>query len=67
MITMSMGPLGSLTRMAGWMFGSTVSFAVGEKSSAPGQIPIEELRLVLDVTQRYGSQNIHQESWGGTV
>jgi 3-dehydroquinate dehydratase-1 len=53
-ITMSMGPLGALTRMAGWLFGSPVTFAVGEKSSAPGQIPVADLRLVLDLLVRYG-------------
>ncbi|MDE2479593.1 MAG: type I 3-dehydroquinate dehydratase [Betaproteobacteria bacterium] len=52
LITMSMGPYGSLTRLFGWMFGSTVSFAVGASASAPGQIPIEELRTVLGVLQR---------------
>ncbi len=52
LITMSMGPYGALTRLIGWMFGSTVSFAVGASASAPGQIPIEELRSVLGVLQK---------------
>ena len=52
LITMAMGPFGSLSRMFGWVFGSTVSFAVGQKASAPGQVPIEDLRIVLDVLQR---------------
>ena len=52
LITMAMGPFGSLSRMFGWVFGSTVSFAVGQKASAPGQVPIEELRAVLDVLHR---------------
>jgi 3-dehydroquinate dehydratase-1 len=52
LITMAMGPFGSLSRMFGWVFGSTVSFAVGQKASAPGQVPIEDLRLVLDVLHR---------------
>lgn len=51
-ITMSMGGLGSITRMIGWVFGSAVTFAVGENGSAPGQIPIEELKTVLHIVQR---------------
>ncbi len=40
-VTMAMGPLGSFTRLAGPFFGSTLSFAVGENSSAPGQINLD--------------------------
>jgi 3-dehydroquinate dehydratase-1 len=49
LISMSMGPLGSVTRMIGGVFGSSLSFAVGEGSSAPGQIPIAQLKLVYEV------------------
>jgi 3-dehydroquinate dehydratase-1 len=49
LITMSMGPYGSLTRLFGWAFGSAVSFAVGAASSAPGQLPIEALRRVNEI------------------
>nr|WP_201780865.1 type I 3-dehydroquinate dehydratase [Aneurinibacillus tyrosinisolvens] len=52
LITMSMGKYGSLSRMFGGAFGSAVTFAVGEKSSAPGQVPIEDLKVVLDILQR---------------
>ncbi len=52
LITMSMGPYGVLTRLFGWMFGSSVSFAVGEAASAPGQVPIDDMRRVLDVLHR---------------
>ena len=51
-ISMSMGAYGSLSRLFGWVFGSSVSFAVGQKASAPGQVPIEDLKVVLDVLQR---------------
>lgn len=51
-ISMSMGAYGSLSRLFGWTFGSSVTFAVGDKASAPGQVPIEELRVVLDILQR---------------
>jgi 3-dehydroquinate dehydratase-1 len=52
LISMSMGPLGSVTRMIGGIFGSSLSFAVGEGSSAPGQIPIADLNAVYDVIRR---------------
>jgi 3-dehydroquinate dehydratase I len=52
LLSMSMGPLGSITRMVGWAFGSTLTFAVGQSSSAPGQIPIEDLRTALAIAQR---------------
>ena len=52
LISMSMGPLGAVTRMIGGVFGSSLSFAVGEGSSAPGQIPIADLNTVYDVIRR---------------
>lgn len=48
-ITMAMGKIGVITRMAGWLFGSDVTFAVGEQASAPGQIPIKQLRKGIDI------------------
>jgi 3-dehydroquinate dehydratase-1 len=51
-ITIAMGPYGSLTRLFGWVFGSVVTFAVGEKSSAPGQVPIEDLQTILTLLQK---------------
>jgi 3-dehydroquinate dehydratase-1 len=41
-----MGPLGAVTRVAGGLFGSDLAFAVGTRPSAPGQIPLEELRRI---------------------
>lgn len=52
LISMSMGPLGSLTRLFGWTFGSALTFAVGAASSAPGQVPIEDLNSVLAILQK---------------
>ncbi len=43
-VTMSMGPEGAVTRLAGGLFGSDITFAVGLQESAPGQIPIKELK-----------------------
>jgi 3-dehydroquinate dehydratase-1 len=55
LITMSMGPIGAMTRVCGWMYGSALTFAVGKSSSAPGQIPIEELRAALKTMERAAS------------
>ena len=44
MVTMSMGPEGAVSRLAGGLFGSDITFAIGKQASAPGQIPIEELK-----------------------
>lgn len=48
-ITMSMGAEGGVTRVVGGLFGSDLTFAIGEESSAPGQIPIGELRQAMAV------------------
>ncbi|MFS0575193.1 type I 3-dehydroquinate dehydratase [Sporosarcina sp. 179-K 3D1 HS] len=51
LITMSMGSIGGLSRIMGWVYGSVLTFAVGVQSSAPGQIPIDTLREVIASTQ----------------
>jgi len=48
-VTMSMGPEGGVTRVAGGLFGSDLTFAIGKESSAPGQIPIGDLRQAMAV------------------
>lgn len=52
LISMSMGPLGVATRMIGGVFGSSLSFAIGEGASAPGQMPIADLVAVFDALDR---------------
>jgi 3-dehydroquinate dehydratase-1 len=52
LITMSMGGYGAISRMVGGVFGSSLSFAVGQSASAPGQIPIADLRAVLEIVER---------------
>lgn len=52
LISMSMGAWGSLSRLFGSAFGSALTFAVGASSSAPGQVPIEDLRAVLNVVHK---------------
>ena len=46
-ITMSMGPLGVLSRASGTLFGSAGTFGAVKTASAPGQIPCGELRRML--------------------
>jgi 3-dehydroquinate dehydratase-1 len=52
LISMSMGGVGSLSRIMGWVYGSAATFAVGKSSSAPGQVAIEDLRTVLSIVRR---------------
>ena len=44
-VTMSMGRLGVLSRLAGTLTGSAMTFASVGEASAPGQIPIEQMRV----------------------
>ncbi len=43
-VTMAMGTEGVITRLAGGLFGSDITFAIGSEASAPGQVPIGDLR-----------------------
>ena len=52
LITMSMGACGAVSRAVGWLFGSQVSFAVGEGASAPGQLAMDDLQRVVEVLRR---------------
>lgn len=47
-ITMSMSKLGTISRISGNIFGSCITFASLEQSSAPGQINIDFLRQILN-------------------
>jgi 3-dehydroquinate dehydratase-1 len=51
-ISMSMGGLGAVTRLCGGVFGSALTFAVGSAASAPGQVPIADVRAAVAVLQR---------------
>lgn len=48
-ITMSMGPLGRLSRVAGSFTGSAVTFGAGAEASAPGQLEAGKLKEILDI------------------
>ncbi|MGQ4517560.1 type I 3-dehydroquinate dehydratase [Dermabacteraceae bacterium P13077] len=48
-ITVGMGQAGALTRLGGHLFGSCASFAVASAASAPGQLPVAEVRRAYDL------------------
>ncbi|MGV3009857.1 type I 3-dehydroquinate dehydratase [Streptococcus thoraltensis] len=48
LITMSMGALGMVSRVSGEAFGSAATFGAAKKASAPGQVPVGELRQILN-------------------
>ena len=45
----AMGAEGGVTRLAGGLFGTDITFAIGKTASAPGQIPIGPLRQAMAV------------------
>ena len=48
-VTMSMSRDGVISRLAGEIFGSAITFGAAGKASAPGQISVQELRKVLEI------------------
>lgn len=48
-VTMSMSGMGTVSRIAGEMFGSAITFGAQGKASAPGQIPVKELKKILEI------------------
>ncbi len=53
LITMSMGQLGVISRMAGETFGSSVTFGAAGLASAPGQIPADTLQQILNTVHGF--------------
>ncbi|NLL82541.1 MAG: type I 3-dehydroquinate dehydratase [Tissierellia bacterium] len=51
-ITMSMGPLGVISRLSGEIFGSSMTFGALGAVSAPGQIPVDELTTTLEILHK---------------
>lgn len=51
-VTMSMGQLGAISRIAGSTFGSSITFGALEQASAPGQISLAELKQFLTTLER---------------
>lgn len=48
-VTMSMGKTGVLSRLWGEFTGSCITFAAGQKASAPGQVDAHKMREALEV------------------
>ncbi|WP_411347938.1 type I 3-dehydroquinate dehydratase [Paenibacillus sp. WLX2291] len=53
LITMSMGGQGLISRLAGELVGSALTFGAVQRASAPGQIPIADLRGVLNLLHNH--------------
>lgn len=49
LITMSMDKMGSISRVSGEAFGSSVTFGSIGQESAPGQLPVNRLEQMLDL------------------
>ncbi len=47
-ITMSMGPLGVVSRISGRLTGSCLTFGTAGEASAPGQLPAETLKFIME-------------------
>lgn len=52
-VAIAMGGLGAVSRMAGQVFGSAISFATVGEASAPGQLKASDLNAVLDIIDKY--------------
>lgn len=56
LISMAMGNLGSISRIAGENFGSSVTFACVGAASAPGQFPIDDLRMMITALHKKNTE-----------
>ena len=52
LIAVSMGQYGAISRVLDTNFGSSLTFAVGHQASAPGQVPIEDIRTIMDILEK---------------
>ena len=52
LVTMSMGKLGAVSRLNGELIGSSMTFGAVGETSAPGQIPLDELKEALKIIHR---------------
>ena len=48
LLTMAMGREGSITRLAGELFGSAITFCSLEAASAPGQVQVKQAIRIMD-------------------
>ena len=54
LVTMSMSPIGVISRICGEAFGSAMTFGAVGQASAPGQIPVEALNTSLRILHAAG-------------
>lgn len=52
-VAISMGALGAITRISGALYGSDITFGALEQASAPGQIPVSDLKRMMDDIESY--------------
>lgn len=50
-VTMAMGDLGKISRISGQVFGSALTFATAQQSSAPGQLTVSQTRQGIQLLQ----------------
>ncbi len=50
-VAISMGTLGVISRLSGSLFGSAITYGTVGEASAPGQVPVQNLRLILDALE----------------
>lgn len=60
-VTISMSSLGVVSRLTGEIFGSDITFGSVGEESAPGQLPIEELKELLKIFHKEISLKIPSE------
>ena len=53
LITVAMGQMGIVTRIAGESFGSDITFGTVGEASAPGQIHVDDLKIILETLHKY--------------
>lgn len=51
-VTMAMGGIGVVSRIAGEIFGSSITFGAAAKASAPGQVDVKNLEQILEVIHK---------------
>ncbi|GAA4286762.1 type I 3-dehydroquinate dehydratase [Georgenia daeguensis] len=61
-VTMAMGPLGAVSRIAGHLFGSAATFAAAGTASAPGQLDVDDVRTVLEILERAGARPVPDDA-----
>lgn len=54
LVTMSMGGLGSVSRISGGTFGSCITFGADREASAPGQLDFRELKEIIRILDEAG-------------